>query len=129
MGLGRTFQQTHSLRLVRARRELIVSQVRPNPHLQPRGRRQLTQEAILALRDTNEALTLAKRVHADDVRAADYRLLGEVLWSRFSVGRRDQLWYYRRLVEEIAAPRPPGSLLGLLDAQVTEIEALVATAR
>jgi GTP pyrophosphokinase len=26
---------------------------------------------------------------------ADYRELGEELWSRFNTGRADQLWYYR----------------------------------
>ncbi len=43
-----------------------------------------------------------------------------------TAGRRDQLWYYRSLVEVIGVSRPPGQLLGQLEAQVTELEALVA---
>ncbi|GAB4334350.1 MAG: HD domain-containing protein [Calditrichia bacterium] len=30
---------------------------------------------------------------------ADYRKIGEDLWSRFNVGREEQLWYYRSLVQ------------------------------
>lgn len=74
-------------------------------------------------------VSLADKVDNARAIAADYRLLGEALWSRFSVGSRDQLWYYRSLVEVIRTARPPGRLLALLDAQVTEIEALLATAR
>ena len=74
-------------------------------------------------------VSLADKVDNARAIAADYRLLGEALWSRFSVGSRDQLWYYRSLVEVIGTARPPGRLLGLLDAQVTEIEALLASAR
>ncbi len=32
----------------------------------------------------------------------DYRLLGDALWERFSAGPRDQLWFYREVVEVLA---------------------------
>ena len=75
-----------------------------------------------------DALRVSLADKLDNARAiaTDYRLLGETLWSRFSVGRRDQLWYYRSLVQVIGAARPPGRLLGQLEAQVTELESLVA---
>lgn len=75
-----------------------------------------------------DALRVSLADKLDNARAiaTDYRLLGEGLWSPFSVGRRDQLWYYRSLVEVIGAARPPGRLLGKLEAQVTKLESLVA---
>ena len=56
----------------------------------------------------------------DNARAivADYRLVGDKLWSRFSVGKDDQLWYYRKLV---AAFRQAGVRSPMLD----ELENLV----
>ena len=42
-------------------------------------------------------VSLADKVDNARAIAADYRLLGKALWSRFSVGSRDQLWYYRSL--------------------------------
>ena len=75
-----------------------------------------------------DALRVSLADKLDNARAivADYRVLGEDLWSRFSAGRQDQLWYYRSLIETIGAAGPPGRLLGQLEAQVTELEALVA---
>ena len=74
-----------------------------------------------------EALRVSLADKVDNARAiaADYRLLGEALWSRFSVGQQDQLWYYRSLVEVIGGSSP-GRLLGQLETQVTELESLVA---
>jgi len=53
---------------------------------------------------------------------ADYRELGEALWSRFTAGR-ESLWYYRALVEAFASHgRSP--LVDELDRVVTELETL-----
>lgn len=61
----------------------------------------------------------------DNARAilADYRSLGESLWTRFHGGREGTLWYYRSLVEMF---RKAGSntLVEELDRVVTEIEHL-----
>ena len=67
-------------------------------------------------------VTLADKL--DNARAilADYRQLGEALWSRFNAGRSDQLWYYRALVETLREAGPPGRLLEPLEACVTELE-------
>lgn len=64
----------------------------------------------------------------DNARAilADYRSLGESLWTRFHGGREGTLWYYRSLVETF---RKAGSnaLVEELDRVVTEIEHLAGT--
>ena len=61
----------------------------------------------------------------DNARAilADYRSLGESLWTRFHGGRDGTLWYYRSLVE---AFRKAGSnaLVEELDRVVRQIEDL-----
>ena len=75
-----------------------------------------------------DALRVSLADKVDNARAivADYRMLGEGIWSRFSAGEKDQLWYYRSLVDTIAAAGPPGRLLGELDGLVTGLESLVA---
>jgi len=56
---------------------------------------------------------------------ADYRVLGESLWRRFSGGKEGTLWYYRALVQ---AFREAGTspLIEELDRVVSEIERLAS---
>jgi len=65
----------------------------------------------------------------DNARAilADYRSVGESLWTRFHGGRDGTLWYYRSLVEMF---RRAGSnaLVEELDRVVIEIERLAGAA-
>jgi (p)ppGpp synthase/HD superfamily hydrolase len=55
---------------------------------------------------------------------ADYRTLGEALWSRFTGGRDGTLWYYRSLVEAYRKARAPKTLVDELDRTVKELEGL-----
>jgi (p)ppGpp synthase/HD superfamily hydrolase len=62
---------------------------------------------------------------------ADYRVLGEALWSRFNAGKADQLWFYRSTVEnarENDASREASRLIEDLDRVVGELEGLAAQA-
>jgi GTP pyrophosphokinase len=63
----------------------------------------------------------------DNARAilADYRVIGEALWQRFSGGREGTLWYYRGLVRAFREAGP-GELIEELDRVVSEIERLAA---
>jgi hypothetical protein len=56
---------------------------------------------------------------------ADYRAIGDELWSRFSGGKVGVLWYYRALVE---AFRKAGTspLIEELDRVVSDLERLAA---
>ena len=57
---------------------------------------------------------------------ADYRVLGEALWSRFQGGRDGTLWYYRSLVNVFrAAGNSP--LVEELHIVVSEMERLAGT--
>ncbi len=56
---------------------------------------------------------------------ADYRRLGDGLWSRFNAPRHDQLWYYRGCVTALRqadSGREIASLIDELDGVVTTIE-------
>jgi len=59
---------------------------------------------------------------------ADYRVLGDVLWRRFSGGKDETLWYYRALVQ---AFREAGTspLVEELDRVVSEIERLASAGK
>ena len=57
---------------------------------------------IAHLREASPSVRLVSAADKlDNARAilADYRVLGEALWSRFNGGREGTLWYYRTLVE------------------------------
>jgi (p)ppGpp synthase/HD superfamily hydrolase len=67
----------------------------------------------------------------DNARAilADYRVVGEAVWERFSAGGDEQLWYYRSLVEAYRAAGVAGPLLDELVRVVDELGRLVTTSR
>jgi (p)ppGpp synthase/HD superfamily hydrolase len=73
-----------------------------------------------------DLLRVATADKIDNARAivADFRSLGNSLWSRFNAGREDQLWFYHSLVETIRAARPPARLLEQLEEVVNELDAL-----
>jgi (p)ppGpp synthase/HD superfamily hydrolase len=70
-------------------------------------------------------VAVADKVHNARAILSDYRLVGEQLWERFTVGREETLWYYRSLA---AAFRQGGSgpLGQELKRTVTDLERLVA---
>jgi (p)ppGpp synthase/HD superfamily hydrolase len=68
----------------------------------------------------------ADKLHNARSILADYRTLGEKLWSRFSGGREGTLWYYRALCDAYrAAGGTP--LLEELERTVAELERLATT--
>ena len=71
-----------------------------------------------------EALRVSLADKLDNVRAilADYREIGEEVWSRFNASRGEQLWYYRALVDAFGRARPPGRLLEPFAECVAELE-------
>jgi len=65
-------------------------------------------------------VSASDKLHNARAIVADYRVVGEALWSRFKGGREGTLWYYRAL----AAFRKTGStpLIDELDRVVSELE-------
>jgi (p)ppGpp synthase/HD superfamily hydrolase len=68
-------------------------------------------------------VSLADKVHNARAILADYREVGEDLWSRFKGSREESLWYYRTLAD-LFCRRRPGPLADELRRTVDEIEAL-----
>jgi (p)ppGpp synthase/HD superfamily hydrolase len=56
---------------------------------------------------------------------ADYRQIGESVWSRFNGGREGTLWYYRTLRDEFLK-RKPNRITRDFDLAVSELESLAA---
>jgi (p)ppGpp synthase/HD superfamily hydrolase len=71
-------------------------------------------------------VSLSDKVHNARSLLLDYRRQGEALWSRFHVGREEQLWYQRSLVE-VFRQGPPAAPV-LLDEFAAVVDALVALA-
>lgn len=66
----------------------------------------------------------ADKLHNARCLLADFRRLGDGLWSRFRGGREGTLWYYRTLADRLRGRAPP-ELVGELERVFTELERLV----
>jgi (p)ppGpp synthase/HD superfamily hydrolase len=71
-------------------------------------------------------VSAADKLHNARAVLHDYRHQGERLWRRFTAGRKDQLWYYRSLVDVLRRGRRPGPLVRELERVVMELEQAVA---
>ena len=68
-------------------------------------------------------VSAADKLHNARAILADYRVLGEALWDRFTGERDGTLWYYRALVEAFHAAGP-SPLVDELDRVVADLERL-----
>jgi GTP pyrophosphokinase len=91
--------------------------------------RQRKEAYIAHVRSASPSVRLvssADKLHNARSILADYRLLGEALWPRFTGGKEGTLWYYRALIDAYrAAGGTP--LVDELERVVGEIERLAQT--
>jgi len=75
-------------------------------------------------------VSAADKVHNSRTILADYRQIGDALWSRFDAGS-DQAWYYNALLAAFRArgDAAPKMLIDELDATLRELEHLMAPGR
>lgn len=69
-------------------------------------------------------VSAADKLHNVRSILADYRIIGEALWSRFNGGKAGTLWYYRSVMD-VLRETGPSSLVDELDRTLTELERLV----
>ena len=69
-------------------------------------------------------VSAADKLHNARTILADYRHLGESLWSRFTGGREGTLWYYRALLGAYGQAGVRGYLVEELERTVSELERL-----
>lgn len=69
-------------------------------------------------------VSCADKLHNARSIIADYRLIGETLWTRFKGGREGTLWYYRALVDQYEKRAESPSIYAELNRTVAELEAL-----
>jgi (p)ppGpp synthase/HD superfamily hydrolase len=84
---------------------------------------------IAHLRQASASVRLvsaADKLHNARSILADYRVLGDALWSRFNGGKAGTLWYYRALVETLRSIDST-PLVEELARVVSEIERLART--
>ncbi len=70
-------------------------------------------------------ISLADKLDNARAIAADYRQVGDELWSRFSAGKDDQMWYYRELVAAFQQAGVRSPMLDELECLVNELNRLV----
>ena len=84
----------------------------PKPAWRERKERYLAHLAE-ASADTRLVAAADKLANARSI-LRDLRVLGPEVWSRFSCGAEDQLWYYRGCVDALGRGEQPGQLPDLL---------------
>ena len=111
-------------RIVEACSDSLAEDARAKEEWWPRKQRYLSDlgthrpEALL--------VSLADKVYNARAILADYRGVGEEVWSRFKAGRDGQLWYYRQLAPIYRAAGVRSPLVGELERIVAELDQLVA---
>jgi len=63
----------------------------------------------------------ADKLHNARAILTDYRQVGDALWSRFKIGKQQQLWYYGALVEALRRTPAPKVLVNELERVVKEL--------
>jgi (p)ppGpp synthase/HD superfamily hydrolase len=94
----------------------------PKPPWQARKRRYLAH-----LQDASPSIQLVSacdKLYNLRTIVADFRLVGDEIWSRFTGGRDGVLWYYRSLTTAFTIANP---VVGELSRHYTELEQLVET--
>jgi ADP-ribosylglycohydrolase len=67
-------------------------------------------------------VSASDKLHNARAILADYRSVGEALWTRFTGGKEGTLWYYRSLVTAFSQAGGPEGLVRELEAVVAELE-------
>lgn len=87
-----------------------------------RERKTAYLEHIRVASPSAKRVSLADKLDNARSMLADYRQIGDELWSRFNAGREDQLWFFRSLVAALRAAGEAGFLVEELDDAVTQLE-------
>jgi GTP pyrophosphokinase len=93
----------------------------PKPPWRERKERHLTHLARAS--DSVRLVSAADKLHNARSVLSDYHAVGEDLWRRFTGGREGTLWYYRAVVDALAAKHDE-PLVAELDRVVCELELL-----
>jgi (p)ppGpp synthase/HD superfamily hydrolase len=91
----------------------------PKPPWRERKERYLAH--LASATDSVRLVSSADKLHNARTVLADYRLVGEDLWTRFNGKKEGTLWYYRAVAETL---RGDGPIAEELDRVVTELERL-----
>jgi (p)ppGpp synthase/HD superfamily hydrolase len=89
----------------------------PKPPWRPRKEAYLA--ALPSKPPTSLLVSLADKTHNAGAILADYRVLGDALWDRFTGGREGTIWYYRSL-SEVFDQAMPGALAQRLSQAVVQ---------
>jgi GTP pyrophosphokinase len=103
-------------------RDCTDADVIPKPPWRERKERYVAH--IRGASPSARLVSACDKLHNARAILADYRVLGEALWARFTAGR-ESLWYYRALVDAFAA-HGRTALVDELDRVVSELERLSA---
>ena len=94
----------------------------PKPPWRQRKSTYITQ--LCAAAQTDLRVAVADKLDNARSIVLDLRVAGDGIWSRFSAGKADQLWYYRALVRAFGEAACQSRLLGELERTVSELERL-----
>jgi (p)ppGpp synthase/HD superfamily hydrolase len=94
----------------------------PTKKLPWRERKEKYLEHLRSVNEDALVVAAADKLHNARAILSDYRELREKLWQRFNAPKKDQLWFYGRLVETFQLTAAPKVLVGELERVVKELE-------
>lgn len=101
------------------------SETTPKPPWRERKEKLLAQSRTAS--PAVRRILTADKLHNVRSVIADYRRLGDEIWSRFTTGKEGTLWYYRAMVDALSTAGP-NALVEQLDQHVCELERLAGAA-
>lgn len=93
-----------------------------------RKRKEKYLQHLVTARPDELRIALADKLHNARSTLGDYRRVGDQLWSRFTVGKADQLWYYRSLIDTFVKVGVTGHMIQELERVVGELEKMASSA-
>jgi (p)ppGpp synthase/HD superfamily hydrolase len=116
----REIRRRYGKRVARIVEQNTDAEVIPKPPWKERKLKYL--RAIPRKTSRARLVSLADKLHNAEAILADYRRLGETLWSRFNGGRKGTLWYYRELVKAFGKKPANRELMRRLKGAVRELK-------
>jgi (p)ppGpp synthase/HD superfamily hydrolase len=92
-----------------------------------RTRKETYLQHLATARPDELRIALADKLHNARATLADYRRIGDDLWKRFTVGKTEQLWYYRMLVDAFMKAGATGRMIQELERIVRELEKMASS--
>ncbi|WP_144510442.1 HD domain-containing protein [Bacillus sp. FJAT-22090] len=101
--------------------KLVEAASEPDKSLPWKERKRHTINVLSDATTEEIQVIIADKLHNLRSIRADIELQGEIVWSRFNRGKRDQHWYYSSVVKALSSRKKEFKLIGKLEKEVKAV--------